>query len=72
MFGMVVRIIIILGIKYMITLKEKETIKKAQDFSAKLILKMGEMDKREREDFWRGLSNFEKDILFITFFKKLI
>jgi len=56
----------------MITLKEKETIKKAQDFSAKLILKMGEMKPREREDFWRGLSNFEKNILFITFFKKVL
>lgn len=54
------------------TIKEQETIKKAQDFSAKLILKMGEMNKSEREDFWRGLSDFEKDILSVTFFKKLI
>ena len=56
----------------MITQKEKATIAKAQDYSVKLILEMGKMDKREREDFWRGLSNFEKDILFITFFKKLL
>lgn len=56
----------------MITPKEQETIKKAQDFSAKLIIKMEKMSKSEREDFWRGLSDFEKDILFTTFFKRLI
>lgn len=53
----------------MITEKEKKLINQCQDFMVKSIELMSSMTKSERDEYWRCLSEFEKDILLIGFFK---
>ena len=51
------------------TKQQKTVLQKALKFTEEVVTKMGKMTKRERDRFWRELSEEQKQALVITFLK---